>query len=170
MVLSNRYTALQMLVTHSTETKIGCSVHCKIVQIRVILKYKLFTLNYFYALELIIDLLSLKNIFCLLGWLSPCKTNKNYIHCCLLAVSKKCLHECALLRTLTLWIMELFSCSKIPKDWFWLNLFLTITKGQLILKCLFGVIVQQNKNIVRISVLKFFVASWGLPGSLLGTK
>ena len=57
MVLSNRYTALQILVSHSTGTKIGCSVHCKIVQIRVILKYKLFTLNYIYALELIIYLL-----------------------------------------------------------------------------------------------------------------
>ena len=57
MVLSNRYTALRILVSHSTATKIGCSVHCKIVQIRVILKYKLFTLNYIYALELIIYLL-----------------------------------------------------------------------------------------------------------------
>jgi hypothetical protein len=25
-----------------------------------------------------------------------------------------------------------------------------------------------NKNVVRISALKFFVASWGLPGSFLG--
>jgi hypothetical protein len=25
---------------------------------------------------------------------------------------------------------------------------------------------NSNKNIVRISALKFFVASWGLPGSL----
>ena len=27
---------------------------------------------------------------------------------------------------------------------------------------------NSNKNIVRISALKFFVASWGLPGSFLG--
>ena len=27
---------------------------------------------------------------------------------------------------------------------------------------------NSNENIVRISALKFFVASWGLPGSFLG--
>ena len=106
---TQQYTALRILVSHSTATKIGCSVHCKIVQIRVILKYKLFTLNYIYALELIIYLLRLiKNVF---TWLQ-----KDFIvlgNCCLLAVSKKCLHERALLRTVSLWEWKLFSCSKI---------------------------------------------------------
>jgi hypothetical protein len=41
-----------------------------------------------------------------------------------------------------------------------------ITQGQLISKCLFDP--NSNENIVRISALKFFVASWGLPGSFLG--
>ena len=151
MVLSNRYTALQILVSHSTKTKIGCSVHCKIVQIRVILKYELFTLNYFYALELIINLLSLKYIVYLVGWLSTCKNNKNYT----VASWWRCLRNVYMsarcyVRTVTLWIMELFPCSKIPKDpWFCLNLFLTITKGQLISKCLFGVIIL-NKIATKI--------------------
>jgi hypothetical protein len=29
---------------------------------------------------------------------------------------------------------------------------------------------NSNKNIVRISALKYFVASWGLPGRLLGVS
>ena len=44
-------------------------------------------------------------------------------------------------------------------------------KGQLISKCLFVVIVfdqNSNENIVRISALKFFIASLRLPGSFLG--
>ena len=40
-----------------------------------------------------------------------------------------------------------------------------MAKGQLISKCLLGVIVLTK--IARISALKFFVASWGLPGIFL---
>jgi hypothetical protein len=40
-------------------------------------------------------------------------------------------------------------------------------KGQLISKC-HRFDQNSNENIVRISALKFFVASWGLPGSFLG--
>ena len=43
-------------------------------------------------------------------------------------------------------------------------------KGQLISKCLFGVDrfdQKTDENIVRISALKFFVASWGLPRDLV---
>ena len=49
---------------------------------------------------------------------------------------------------------------------------LRVTKGQLISKCLFGVIVstkKNNENIVRISALKVFIVSLGLLGSFLGT-
>ena len=44
------------------------------------------------------------------------------------------------------------------------------TKGQLISKCLFGVDQNSYKNIVRISALKFFVASLGFPGSFFGAS
>ena len=43
-------------------------------------------------------------------------------------------------------------------------------KGQLISKCPFGIIVWTKipRNYFWISALKFFVPSWGLPGSFLG--
>ena len=43
-------------------------------------------------------------------------------------------------------------------------------KGQLISKCPFGIIVwtKNQRNYFWISALKFFVPSWGLPGSFLG--
>ena len=41
------------------------------------------------------------------------------------------------------------------------------TKGQLISKCLFGVDQNSNKNIVRISTLKVFIASLGVPVGFL---
>ena len=46
----------------------------------------------------------------------------------------------------------------------------TSAKGQLISKCLFcchRFDQNSNENIVSISALKFFVASWGLPGDLV---
>ena len=44
------------------------------------------------------------------------------------------------------------------------------SKGQLISKCPFGIIVwtKYQRNYFWISALKFFVSSWGLPGSFLG--
>ena len=50
-----------------------------------------------------------------------------------------------------------------------LNILSVCTKGQLILKCLWCHRFDQNsnENIVRISALKFFVASWGLLGSFM---
>ena len=45
--------------------------------------------------------------------------------------------------------------------------FLLICKGRVILKC-HRFDQNSNKNIVRISCLNFFVASWELPGSFLG--
>jgi hypothetical protein len=43
-------------------------------------------------------------------------------------------------------------------------------KVQLISKCPFGIIVwtKYQRNYFWISALKFFVPSWGLPGSFLG--
>ena len=43
-------------------------------------------------------------------------------------------------------------------------------KGQLISECPFGIIVwtKYQRNYFWISALKFFVPSWGLPGSFLG--
>jgi len=47
---------------------------------------------------------------------------------------------------------------------------LLASKGQLISKCPFGIIVwtKYQRNYFWISALKFFVPSWGLPGSFLG--
>ena len=46
----------------------------------------------------------------------------------------------------------------------------SVTKGQLISKCPFGIIVwtKFQQNYFWISALNFFIASWGLPGSFLG--
>ena len=44
---------------------------------------------------------------------------------------------------------------------------LLVTKGQLISKCLFGVIVWTK---IATKILKFFVASWGLPGDLVSNS
>ena len=44
-----------------------------------------------------------------------------------------------------------------------------LAKGQLISKCPFGIVwTKKQRNYFWISALKFFVPSWGLPGSFLG--
>ena len=51
-----------------------------------------------------------------------------------------------------------------------IRIIIACTKGQLISKCPFGIIVwtKYQRNYFWISALNFFVASWGLPGSFLG--
>ena len=56
------------------------------------------------------------------------------------------------------------------KTWSVKFLYTSLYKGQLISKCPFGIIVwtKYQRNYFWISALKFFVPSWGLPGSFLG--